>query len=201
MVAIYIQIYCLARYHARQIKATQAHEIANGSSHHKPGENKALHTLGMIMGLFLVSWIPFFVINLVNSGCNCVPGKLFVTATWLGYVNSTMNPIIYSKFNADFRAAFKRILLCKRCRKKRDPYDFKPRSRVSSASEQKKLSRFGNSVTNGTNVISLLPSNSNSNNNQSESKFEMQSLLANDGNSEYVDNRKSVITAEEKLSD
>ena len=30
--------------------------------------------------------------------------------TWLGYVNSTLNPIIYTIFNMDFRVAFKRII-------------------------------------------------------------------------------------------
>ena len=30
--------------------------------------------------------------------------------TWLGYVNSTLNPIIYTIFNMDFREAFKRII-------------------------------------------------------------------------------------------
>ncbi len=33
--------------------------------------------------------------------------------TWLGYVNSTLNPIIYTIFNVDFRVAFSRILMCK----------------------------------------------------------------------------------------
>ena len=33
--------------------------------------------------------------------------------TWLGYVNSTLNPIIYTIFNIDFRVAFSRIVTCK----------------------------------------------------------------------------------------
>ena len=32
--------------------------------------------------------------------------------TWLGYVNSTLNPIIYTVFNLDFRVAFKKIMTC-----------------------------------------------------------------------------------------
>ena len=124
MVAIYAKIYKLARYHAKSIKRTQSFDhMSNSANKSKIVENKALFTLGMIMGLFLVSWMPFFIVNLVAAFCKstCMPPKVFIACTWLGYCNSTMNPLIYSKFNADFRLAFKRILCCERC-KNRDPY-------------------------------------------------------------------------------
>lgn len=135
MVIVYIQIYRLARHHAKSIKQTQAFETKGKS---KIAENKALFTLGMIMGLFLLSWIPFFVVNLISAFCvrfspegiSCVPEKVFVAFIWLGYFNSTMNPIIYSKFNADFREAFKKILLCQRCRNE-DPYRKRSRTAIS----------------------------------------------------------------------
>ncbi|PAA64858.1 hypothetical protein BOX15_Mlig005906g1 [Macrostomum lignano] len=38
--------------------------------------------------------------------------NVFEFFLWLGYVNSFMNPIIYAKFNRDFRTPFKHILLC-----------------------------------------------------------------------------------------
>lgn len=34
----------------------------------------------------------------------------FQAVTWLGYANSTANPIIYTILNKDFRTAFKKIL-------------------------------------------------------------------------------------------
>ena len=37
----------------------------------------------------------------------------FVMVTWLGYLNSCLNPIIYTSINRRFRASFRRILLCK----------------------------------------------------------------------------------------
>lgn len=76
-------------------------------------ERKAAKTLGVIMGVFVVSWLPFFVIYLFFPFCKtcCPPPKVLITVvTWLGYLNSTVNPIIYTRCNMDFRRSFKRIL-------------------------------------------------------------------------------------------
>jgi len=63
------------------------------------------------MGVFLICWAPFFTINVVGAFCpTCIPPLLFAISTWFGYVNSTMNPVIYSVFNRQFRDAFKRVL-------------------------------------------------------------------------------------------
>jgi len=78
-------------------------------------EHKAAITLGVIMGVFLLCWVPFFTINLVAAFCRgCVPPLVFSAFTWLGYLNSTMNPVIYSVFNRQFRDAFKRVLHIRR---------------------------------------------------------------------------------------
>lgn len=76
-------------------------------------ERKAAKTLGVIMGVFVVSWLPFFVIYLFFPFCKscCTPSKVLVNfVTWLGYLNSTVNPIIYTRCNMDFRRSFKKIL-------------------------------------------------------------------------------------------
>ncbi|XP_029576134.1 5-hydroxytryptamine receptor 6-like [Salmo trutta] len=44
--------------------------------------------------------------------CECVPPALFDAITWLGYCNSTMNPIIYPLFMRDFKRALGRLLPC-----------------------------------------------------------------------------------------
>jgi len=78
----------------------------------KVSDHKAAITLGIIMGVFLLSWSPFFTVNLIGALCGpgCVPALVFAVFTWLGYVNSTMNPVIYSIFNREFREAFRRVL-------------------------------------------------------------------------------------------
>nr|QRN45453.1 tyramine receptor tyr1A [Carausius morosus] len=77
-------------------------------------ERRAARTLGIIMGVFVVCWLPFFLMYVIIPFCpkrKCCPSdKLTNFITWLGYINSTLNPIIYTIFNLDFRRAFKQLL-------------------------------------------------------------------------------------------
>ncbi|XP_056628397.1 adrenoceptor beta 3a isoform X1 [Triplophysa dalaica] len=75
-------------------------------------EHKALKTLGIIMGIFTLCWLPFFVANIIKVFNRDVPTKeIFRWLNWLGYINSGLNPIIYCR-SPEFRAAFKNILGC-----------------------------------------------------------------------------------------
>uniref|UniRef100_A0A182P966 G-protein coupled receptors family 1 profile domain-containing protein n=1 Tax=Anopheles epiroticus TaxID=199890 RepID=A0A182P966_9DIPT len=75
-------------------------------------ERRAARTLGIIMGVFVVCWLPFFLMYVILPFCpTCCPtNKLINFITWLGYINSALNPIIYTIFNLDYRRAFKRLL-------------------------------------------------------------------------------------------
>ncbi|XP_038621507.1 5-hydroxytryptamine receptor 1A [Tachyglossus aculeatus] len=82
-------------------------------------ERKTVKTLGIIMGTFILCWLPFFIVALVLPFCEpaCpMPGSLGALINWLGYSNSLLNPIIYAYFNKDFQNAFKKIIRCKFCR-------------------------------------------------------------------------------------
>lgn len=82
-------------------------------------ETKVLKTLSVIMGVFVCCWLPFFVLNCALPFCPapgapgrralCVGEKTFDVFVWIGWSNSSLNPIIYA-FNADFRDAFLRLL-------------------------------------------------------------------------------------------
>ncbi|XP_050307176.1 5-hydroxytryptamine receptor 2A isoform X2 [Anthonomus grandis grandis] len=78
-------------------------------------EQKASKVLGLVFFTFVLCWSPFFILNIIFAVCpDCeVPQHVVVTCLWLGYVSSTINPIIYTVFNKTFRAAFIRLLLCK----------------------------------------------------------------------------------------
>ncbi|XP_041640017.1 D(1) dopamine receptor-like [Cheilinus undulatus] len=87
-------------------------------------ETKVLKTLSIIMGVFVCCWLPFFVLNCAlpfcpgpeapgaHRGPYCVSEKTFDVFVWIGWSNSSLNPIIYA-FNADFRDAFLRLLRCR----------------------------------------------------------------------------------------
>lgn len=78
-------------------------------------ETKATKTLAIIVGAFIVCWLPFFTIYLVGAFCtNCISETVFAVFFWLGYCNSALNPCIYALFSRDFRFAFKRLLSCRR---------------------------------------------------------------------------------------
>ncbi|KAH0809841.1 hypothetical protein GEV33_012953 [Tenebrio molitor] len=72
-------------------------------------EKRATLILGLIMGSFIACWLPFFFMYILRLVCH-IPGIAFSTAFWLGYMNSALNPVIYTIFNKDFRRAFRRIL-------------------------------------------------------------------------------------------
>lgn len=74
-------------------------------------EKRATLILGLIMGSFILCWLPFFMLYILSPICSCqIPHFLSAGAFWLGYMNSALNPVIYTIFNKDFRRAFRRIL-------------------------------------------------------------------------------------------
>ncbi|KAK7871680.1 hypothetical protein R5R35_009045 [Gryllus longicercus] len=75
-------------------------------------ERKAAKTLAIITGAFVVCWLPFFIMALLLPLCETcyISDYLQSFFLWLGYFNSTLNPVIYTIFSPEFRQAFKRIL-------------------------------------------------------------------------------------------
>lgn len=75
-------------------------------------ERKAAKTLAIITGAFVVCWLPFFIMALLMPLCDSCQINKYVASffLWLGYFNSTLNPVIYTIFSPEFRQAFKRIL-------------------------------------------------------------------------------------------
>ncbi|XP_043466725.1 5-hydroxytryptamine receptor-like isoform X1 [Leptopilina heterotoma] len=75
-------------------------------------ERKAAKTLAIITGAFVACWLPFFLVTLLQTFFTSLqlPPVVYSFFLWLGYFNSTLNPVIYTIFSPEFRQAFKRIL-------------------------------------------------------------------------------------------
>ncbi|XP_007500813.1 5-hydroxytryptamine receptor 1F [Monodelphis domestica] len=78
-------------------------------------ERKAATTLGLILGAFVICWLPFFVKEVVVNICDkCqISEELSNFLAWLGYLNSLINPLIYTIFNEDFKKAFQKLVRCR----------------------------------------------------------------------------------------
>lgn len=85
---------------------------------------KAIRTLGVILGTFIVCWLPFMLLALIkpiyaritlmtgSPRILDVPGWVDSVLLWFGYSSSMLNPVIYSKFNREFRTPFREIICC-----------------------------------------------------------------------------------------
>ncbi|XP_074789818.1 5-hydroxytryptamine receptor 4 [Myripristis murdjan] len=125
MLVAYWKIYKAAKRQARQISAMESQMAAGVSKdsskkqRHRNTmrrEKKAAKTLGIIMGVFLIFWMPFFTVNIVDPfieySTAVVVWDVFL---WLGYINSSLNPFLYGFFNRSFRRAFLMIMGCQIC--------------------------------------------------------------------------------------
>ncbi|XP_043940439.1 alpha-1B adrenergic receptor [Protopterus annectens] len=77
-------------------------------------QKKAAKTLGIVVGMFILCWLPFFIALPIGSLFSYLrpPETVFKFVFWLGYFNSCMNPIIYPCSSKEFKRAFTRILKC-----------------------------------------------------------------------------------------
>lgn len=81
-------------------------------------EIKAVKVLGVVFACFLVSWLPYCLINIGTAICSIYKLEIFDFKnflnflTYIGYVSSTFNPIIYTAFNKKFRQNFVEIVRC-----------------------------------------------------------------------------------------
>ncbi|RMX47443.1 hypothetical protein pdam_00002130, partial [Pocillopora damicornis] len=114
IISAYSIILKVALYHVKQIHATTPAQYPRSHCNFLR-ELKAAKTLGVVVGAFVVCWLPFVVINIIYSLCeqqHCllVNPQVILVTKWMHYGNSMINPIIYTAMNNDFRKAFKTLI-------------------------------------------------------------------------------------------
>ena len=76
--------------------------------------HKAIKTIGFVLGVFIVSWMPSLVVSVadyVTAGDKCVDHRLvYVVWPWIeaiAFTSSSINPWIYCLRNGEFREALR----------------------------------------------------------------------------------------------
>ena len=77
-------------------------------------ERKAVKVLGVVFVIFVIAWFPFCIMNLLQGVCKrcSIDPTLLNSFVWLGYVSSSINPLVYTIFNRNFRVKFLALLHC-----------------------------------------------------------------------------------------
>jgi hypothetical protein len=74
-------------------------------------EVRITRSLAIVIGCFICCWLPFFTLYIIRAVCRCLSFNAIEFFVWLGYSNSSINPVLYAILNKNFRLAFKNIFL------------------------------------------------------------------------------------------
>ncbi|XP_073529652.1 trace amine-associated receptor 4-like [Phyllobates terribilis] len=114
MIGIYIHIFSVANKQAKLINIIP-NSLTQKKSNKKKillnAENKAARTLSLVMGIFILCWLPFFTLTVAEPYLSFfISDDIYNIVLWLGYFNSAFNPIIYGLFYPWFKKSFLLIL-------------------------------------------------------------------------------------------
>ncbi|CAH8524959.1 unnamed protein product [Schistosoma turkestanicum] len=103
----------------RQTTFSMFQSLSNIDMQNRKHARKALKTISLILGAFMICWTPYHIIVLIKGFCDdinthtsCVNIHLYNLSYWLCYMNSPINPFCYALSNISFRRTFFRILRC-----------------------------------------------------------------------------------------
>ncbi|XP_042621649.1 trace amine-associated receptor 13c-like [Cyprinus carpio] len=109
IITLYLRIFYVAHQQVKVINSlVKGGKHINESSVKRKSERKAALTLGIIVTVYLVCWIPFFILSLTeNTGMASTTAYILL---WFLYINSGLNPLIYAFFYPWFKMSVKHIL-------------------------------------------------------------------------------------------
>ncbi len=77
-------------------------------------DRRAAKNLFILVFAFVLCWCPYTLLTLIRALCKqpdkCISSFIYEITFWLLWLNSTINPLLYSFLHVKFRQAFYRIL-------------------------------------------------------------------------------------------
>ncbi|XP_051780130.1 trace amine-associated receptor 13c-like [Erpetoichthys calabaricus] len=117
MILFYTLIFIVAKKHARLINNMSKHvRSSEGRMFNLPkkSETKAAITLGIVVIVFILCWVPYYISTFLVPYMNVDdPSVILQAFSWVAYCNSSMNPIIYALFYPWFQKSVKLIITFK----------------------------------------------------------------------------------------
>ncbi|OXB69520.1 UNVERIFIED_CONTAM: hypothetical protein H355_002810, partial [Colinus virginianus] len=101
IVGLYGRIYCIVRSSHADIASAQTLAL--------------LKTVTIVLGAFIVCWLPAFVILLLDASCPLRSCRVLYRANYFfafATLNSAANPVIYTLRSKEMRREFRRVLCC-----------------------------------------------------------------------------------------
>lgn len=110
MSSIYLRIFAIAIRHIKIIRGINK-QVITDKQNVANRDYKATTTLGIVIGVFICCWTPFFLCNIIDPVVNhSIPELLYEILMWLAYLNSMFNPLIYAFFHTWFRKQFQTLI-------------------------------------------------------------------------------------------
>ncbi|XP_051541291.1 trace amine-associated receptor 13c-like [Myxocyprinus asiaticus] len=112
IITVYLRIFYVAHRQVKVINSLFKSEkcVMEGSVRRK-SESKAALTLGIIVTVYLLCWIPYYILSLTES--TVISTTTITILSWALYINSGLNPLIYAFFYHWFKMSIKHIFTLK----------------------------------------------------------------------------------------
>nr|XP_017213636.2 trace amine-associated receptor 13c-like [Danio rerio] len=109
IITLYLRIFYVVHQQVKVINSLmKGGKCVTEGSVKRKSESKAALTLGIIVSVYLLCWIPYFIYSLTVNASTTINGLLFAV-----FANSGLNPLVYALFYPWFKKTAKLILTLK----------------------------------------------------------------------------------------
>ncbi|XP_073686176.1 trace amine-associated receptor 13c-like [Garra rufa] len=108
IITLHLRIFYVAHQQVKVINSLMTEKCIMEGTVKRKSERKAALTLGIIVAIHLLCWIPYYILTLTES--IAIAPTILYCLIWVLYVNSCLNPLIYALFYPWFRKSVKHIL-------------------------------------------------------------------------------------------